>query len=212
MLREKENQVLSDRARQVSRRSPHRSFIGLSWHNVFISATGHYINATCEYVSDHAYFFVDNRDIAAMGPHLASYGAAFDALYETNHNKFGTENDVDNNGKVVIIFSEELTGGLTRYFSSVDEYPKAAYAASNEGDILYITTNAVYQGDGVNRTLAHEFQHMIYFDQHYNRGVTSTYTWLNEALSQAAEYYTGYTGSHLDWIAYFLIIIGWGSR
>ena len=81
------------------------------------------------------------------------------------------------------------------YFYSVDKYPKATYTQSNEGDIFYMTTDAGYQGDIVNGTLAHEFQHMIYFDQHYNRGVTSTYTWLNEALSQAAEYYTGYTGT-----------------
>lgn len=33
---------------------------------------------------------------------------------------------------------------------------------------------------------------MIYFDEHYRRGALSTYTWLNEALSQAAEYYSGY--------------------
>ena len=67
VLREKESQVLASRARQV-RKSPVRSFIGINWNNVYIAATSTYINTTCEYVSDHAYFFVDNRNIAAMSP------------------------------------------------------------------------------------------------------------------------------------------------
>lgn len=45
---------------------------------------------------------------------------------------------------------------------------------------------------------------MIYFDEHYNRGAAASYAWLNEALSQAAEYYNGYLDNHLGWIGSFL--------
>ncbi|MGE5605515.1 MAG: hypothetical protein ACM3YE_07485, partial [Bacteroidota bacterium] len=45
---------------------------------------------------------------------------------------------------------------------------------------------------------------MIYFDQHYNQGVTDSCSWLNEALSQAAEYYNNYLDNHLAWIQAFL--------
>ncbi|MCE5256178.1 MAG: hypothetical protein LLF89_04945, partial [Spirochaetaceae bacterium] len=85
-----------------------------------------------------------------------------------------------------------------------DKYSSTTYSDSNEGDIFYMTTDTAYQGNIIKGTLAHEFQHMIYFDQHYNLGTTSSYTWLNEALSQAAEYYNGYTDNHLAWIESFL--------
>ena len=210
-MRETENMLLSGRAPQVSKRppgidaaAPSPIEVGTAWTGVYIVINGTTINATCQYISDNAYFFVDDRDTAAMSPYLASYGTAFDAIADVNHADFGTENDVDSNGKVIIVFSEELTGGLLGYFYAADKYPKATYATSNEGDIFYITTDVWYQGEIANGTLAHEFQHMIYFDEHYDRGVTSTFSWLNEALSQAAEYYNGYTDNHLSWIWSFL--------
>jgi hypothetical protein len=210
-LRQTENQVLSNKARQLSRippgivgAAPFPISVGTTWNGVQIVATGNTINTTCRAISNHAYFFVDNRDTVAMSSYLAGYATTFDAIYDVNHARFGTENDTDGNGKVIIVFTEELTGGILGYFFSHDKYSSGVYADSNEGDIFYITTDAIYQGNIVNGTLAHEFQHMIYFDEHYNHGVTLTYAWLNEALSQAAEYYNGYLDNHHAWIAYFL--------
>ncbi|MCL6613442.1 MAG: hypothetical protein K6U03_02285 [Firmicutes bacterium] len=206
-MRRAENELLASKARQLSGRPTAREraiTVGTKWNGVYIAVTGNTIDTTCRYISDHAYFFVDDRDITVMGPYLADYGAAFDQIYQINHVKFGRENDVDGNGKVIIIFSQELTGGLLGYFNAHDKFPQTVFEDSNEGDIFYITTDAEYQGDIVKGTLAHEFQHMIYFDEHYNRKATSTYTWLNEALSQAAEYYNGYLETHHAWIASFL--------
>jgi len=196
-------QLTGNSARSV-KAAPTSISVGTSWNDVYIVQTGNTIDTTCRYVSSDAYFFVDNRDTAAMSAYLAGYGTAFDTITDVNHSKFGQENDVDGNGKVIIVFSEELSGGLLGYFYSVDKFPKTTYSDSNEGDIFYMTTTAAYQGNIIKGTLAHEFQHMIYFDQHYNNGVTNTYTWLNEALSQAAEYYNGYTDNHLAWIKSFL--------
>jgi C1A family cysteine protease len=209
IARKNENELLSTGYRQVSKAAegydpaaPVGPVIGTTWNNVYIVATGYRINTTCRYVSDHAYFFVDNRD--SMSAYLAGYGTAFDAIYDVNASKLGNPNDVDNNGKVIIVLSQELSDGLLGYFYSRDKYPMTTYTDSNEGDIFYITTTAEYQGDTVKGTLAHELQHMIYFDEHYNRGVTSTFTWLNEALSQAAEYYNGYVPNHNAWMNYYL--------
>lgn len=80
----------------------------------------------------------------------------------------------------------------------------------SDNDLGVFATHIGYQGNIVKGTLAHEFQHMIYFDEHYNQGVIFTYTWLNEALSQAAEYYNSYFKNHLDWIKYdFLLNDNW---
>lgn len=45
---------------------------------------------------------------------------------------------------------------------------------------------------------------MIYFNERLIRNAGTGSTWLNEALSQAAEYYNGYVSNHEAWIGSFL--------
>lgn len=211
-MRQKEIQLLANRSKQYNRSlnginpaAPATINVGTTWNNVNIVTNGTQISTTCRYISSHAYIFVDNRDIAAMESQMADYGTSFDSIYQKNHQYFGNENDTDNNGKVIIVFSRELTGGLLGYFYGGDKFSKTSQSDSNEGDIFYLTTDT-YSGTVVKGTLAHEFQHMIYFDQHYNRNVVDSGNgvWLNEALSQAAEYYNGYTDNHNAWMANYL--------
>jgi hypothetical protein len=222
IMRQKENELLASGKPQLSKKSltgiyrsaPSSIIVGTPWNGVWIlnsATTMTTINTTCRAITTHAYFFIDNNDTAAMSGYLSDYCTAFESIYTENHSKFGEENDVDSNTHVIIVFSSKLENisGLLGYFNSADKY---AYNAttnpySNEGDIFYMTTASSYQGDTIEATLAHEFQHMIYFDEHVSRGVTNTYTWLNEALSQAAEYYNGYdssTSNHISWIKNYL--------
>lgn len=214
LTRRMENEALASRAQQLSRRAPPAPIsVGTVWNNVnILNSIGMWtlINTTCRFISNYAYFFIDNRDIIAMESYLADYGTAFDQIYQVNHNHFGAENDTDGNGKLIIVFSQELVDGPLGYFYAIDKYPNTIYSYSNEGDIFYITTDIDYQGDIVKGTLAHEFQHMIYFDEHYDRGVLGTFSWLNEALSQAAEYYNNYLENHHGWVGDFLDA-GWGG-
>lgn len=191
--------------------------VGTAWDDVIVADANDdlwYVDTTCRHISDHAYFFVDNDVISAMEPFLADYGTAFDALYHVNRAKLGEENDVDGNGKVIVVFSGVITDNMLGYFWSVDKFERTpTNQYSNEGDIVYLTADAEYQldqGDYIPATLAHEFQHMIYFDEHYDRGASSSLAWLNEALSQAAEYFNGYFDNHESWIASFLETYGRG--
>ena len=192
--------------------------VGTLWNDVIIADADnapHSVDTTCRFVSDHAYFFVDNDVIAAMEPFLSDYGEAFDTLYHVNRAKLGQENDVDGNGKVIVVFSGVISDNLLGYFWSVDkfEHDDINNPLSNEGDIVYLTADAEYQldqGDYIPATLAHEFQHMIYFDEHYDRDAPGSLAWLNEALSQAAEYFNGYFDNHNSWIASFLETYGRG--
>ncbi len=212
LARQAENDALARRVKQFSKKisdinfaAPSPAEKGTPWNGVKITTDGTssvLINTTCQYVSNSAYFFVDDENTTDLT--LEEYGAAFDAIYLKNREKFGKENDVDGNGKVIIVFTPKLSGDFLGYFYAIDKFSSSDFELSNEGDIFYVTTTPGYQGDTIKATLAHEFQHMIYFDQHYNSGVTNTQTWLNEALSQAAEYYSGYTESHLNWIKSFL--------
>ncbi len=217
-MRSEENRLLASREKQfsgnvsgLSADASAKAGVSIGDSRTFIIAVdGSTITATCTNISTYSYIYVDNRDLASMAPYISanSYGSTFDKIHATNNAKFGTENDVDGNGKVIIVFSEALpntNAGLLGYFYPNDKYANSTNNPySNDGDIIYITTSPAYQGNIVKATLAHEFQHMIYFDQHFNNGVTYTYTWLNEALSQAAEYYNGYVDNHTNWINSFL--------
>jgi hypothetical protein len=211
-LRDIEQGLLSAGIPQLSKKDLTRSVasssisVGTHWNDVYIHETGSSINTTCTYISEHAYFFVNEKYSDVPG--IEDYGEAFDRIYDVNHEKLGYENDVDANGKVIIVITS-LPGNILGYFYPGDKYPKSfSYPHSNEGDIFYIrwtgTSPSQHDEELIKATLAHEFQHMIYFDEHYNRGSSSMYIWLNEALSQAAEYYNDYLENQNEWISAFL--------
>lgn len=217
MMRAKENQILASGrySRSVSRFNLSRIETPISVDTTkwdvkiynFQTKLTKTVSTTCKYISKYAYFFVDN-DISTMNSLLAGYGTAFDAIYMKNHTIFGDETKTVGQEKIIIVFSRVLaeTNGLLGFFNAEDKFSVTYYRDSNEGDIIYLTTASDMQ-KYIPATLAHEFQHMIYFDEHYRRGVTTSLIWLNEALSQAAEYYNGYDengDNHYLWIQRFL--------
>jgi hypothetical protein len=213
LMRAAEEAMLSNPAMKkamATPRVPARTAVAVGdvWNDINIFNSDNVrtkINATCSHVSDNAFFYVDNRDIAAMETLLPGYGSAFDAIHAMNRDRFGNEGDADSNGKVAILFSRELSGNFLGYFSSADKFARTIQNPySNEADIFYMTAEAGYQGNIVKATLAHELQHMTYFNEHWTRNAGTGITWLNEALSQAAEYYNGYLLNHEAWMRSFL--------
>jgi hypothetical protein len=212
-MRDLENTFLSQRLRQATsaqKAAAPTIDVGTPWSDIWVidTSTTAYnfvtINATCKRVTSSAYIFVDDSVAARFSDSLLDqYVVGWNNIYPTNQAKFGNENDVDGNGKVIILFSGKITGGVLGYFYSGDKY---AGTNSNVADIFYVTADTTYinNTNTILGTLAHEFQHMIYFDNHYNRGVTGAYTWLNEGLSMLAEYHNGYTNNSYDWMQYFL--------
>lgn len=104
-MRNRENEILSRRLKQLSKNGPTIK-PGTKWENAHVNGT--VVDLTCRYESDHAYIFVDQRNITQMESWVEGYGKAFDVIYDMVRGKFGTENDVDNNGKIIIVFSQEL--------------------------------------------------------------------------------------------------------
>ena len=118
-------------------------------------------------------------------------------IYPSVTNNFGLASDIDQDGRINILCFDiqdgfSGSGGYTAgYFWSGDLYN---VTHSNQSEIFYIDTYPAmgsYTKD-VSRayaTLAHEFQHMVNFNQ--NVLIEGSYsnmdTWLNESLSMAAE-------------------------
>jgi len=91
-------------------------------------------------------------------------------------------------------------GGVIGYFYSKDNFTNTAHSGSNERIMFYVDS-VMYANSGNNSwdengfwaqqvfsTLAHEFQHMIYFYQkNIKQALQGTDTWINEMLSESTE-------------------------
>ncbi len=170
------------------------------------------VTATAQKVGTHLAIYVDNA--APSGglsqQDLDSLRAVFDGrLYGIDHSAFGTESDIDNNGMVRVLLTARinmLCDTMTKsfvigLFDGRDLIPKASGGTGNNGEVFYAvaadpsgasTCGSQVAATSVMRlvpaTFAHEFQHMISFNQHYfvNRGFQED-LWLNEAMSHYAQ-------------------------
>ena len=138
-------------------------------------------------------------------------GALFDLdLYDVATRAFGSESDIDRNGRVLILMTPVVNGltekaqcstsFITGFFFPLDIDPLAASdRRSNKAEVFYAmvpdpggTVTCDHTTDRVKRlvpvTFVHEFQHMINFHQHVLvRAGNSEQTWLNEAMSHMSE-------------------------
>jgi hypothetical protein len=169
------------------------------------------ILATAEYVGLHAAIYLDDSLPAGgfSAADIQQVGQQFDTdLYPVDHQAFGNESDVDNNGVVIILLTPKVNAlvakpacndaFITGFFFGADLDP--IYRASyNNGEVFYGmvpdpagTVSCAYSTSLVRRlitvTFIHEFQHMISFNQHaLVRSGDTEVLWLNEALSHLAE-------------------------
>jgi len=127
-------------------------------------------------------------------------GEEFDnKVYPLVTENFAKESDVDGNGKVSLLVYDiqdgyDQSGTYTAgYFYSRDLY-KTTH--SNNAEVFYVDTyptigdkKSGYDVSKAFSTIAHEFQHMVSYNQNVlvEKGEEME-TWLNEAMSMAAEH------------------------
>jgi hypothetical protein len=162
------------------------------------------VTGTAKYIGRHVAIFVDD---AAPSPGFSQSdidhtGATFDDhLYPIDSTAFGRESDINGDGLVLVLLTDEVTrlagcsGGqvVIGYFFPVDLIPGAV--GSNEAEIFYglapdpgCDISPADAAELIPRVFIHEFQHMINYNQHVLvRSGTSEDTWLNEGLSTFAE-------------------------
>ncbi|PLS17834.1 hypothetical protein CVD28_09035 [Bacillus sp. M6-12] len=140
-------------------------------------------------------------------------GKEFDeGIYPTITSKFGTPSDVDNDGRVAILCLDIQDGwnGSGGYIGGYfDGNDLLNGTNSNNMELFYVDTYPTMGTDKNNldvskaySTLAHEFQHMVNFNQNWfqeNKGQMDT--WLDEGLAMAAEH--AYSGVQNNRISYY---------
>ena len=165
------------------------------------------VPVTLEYVSAHAYFYVEDSylnnlsasDRANFDQQLIASAQEFDNnIYPKETAFWGSEPNpgIDNDPRVTIML-ERLKTGTGGYFDSTNEYPVAQAPTSNQREMIIGNVLSVSTGQ-FKVFVAHEFQHLISFNQKELLHNVSEDTWLNELRSQYSITYDGYSDNYAN--------------
>jgi hypothetical protein len=133
-------------------------------------------------------------------------------IYPRTRELFGSEwqPGVDGDPRIVILNVGSMSGGVIGYYSPRDSVPQDVNRFSNEHEMFYMNAGTIPPGStSYLDTLAHEFQHMIHWNEQ-----RSTSTWFNEGNSTLAEDLNGFVNHHF--VATFLYepdvqLTAWGE-
>lgn len=167
--------------------------------------------ATLVRSTNNLYFYVDKiwwssqsqQDQADLTNSISNLSDEFDRkIYPTLTSIFGSEwkPGIDKDAKITILFhpmNEDSSG----YFRSNDEYLKLQITDSNEKEMLYLNSDNI-KSSLMKSFLAHEFMHLVTFNQKEIKNAVSEDVWLDEARAEYAPTVLGYNdiynGSYLE--------------
>jgi immune inhibitor A len=147
------------------------------------------VNATLKYVTDHAYFWVEDNVSYNQKAAEKLLDTFETKIYPTDREFFGSEwtPGVDNDPHIYIVYARGI-GGVNGYFGSGDEYHPDAKKYSNAHEMfVFSADHAQLEVPYTYSTLAHEFQHMIHWKQDRNEA-----SWMNEGFAEVAAFLNGY--------------------
>lgn len=164
------------------------------------------ITATLREISDKVYFYIEDEYWDSLSgqqrnlylDYLNNAAREFDrTTYPAVRYVFGSEwkPGIDNDDRITILLThlKPTAGG---YFNSKDEFLISQIEESNEREMFYLNASQV-ANPLINSFLAHEFQHLISWNQkERERGVIEE-IWLNELRSEYAPTVAGYDSEYV---------------
>ncbi|MFH0943337.1 MAG: peptidoglycan-binding domain-containing protein [Candidatus Beckwithbacteria bacterium] len=145
------------------------------------------------YIEDDYYRKMDIEKIKIFSDALQNLSQEFDTnIYPKLTNTFGSEwkPGIDNDPKITVLITQ-IKGDAGGYFNSGDEYSILQSPNSNQREMVYLNANYI-TSPLAKVFLAHEFTHLIGFNQKDKiRGITEE-IWLNEMRSESAPRILGY--------------------
>ena len=107
---------------------------------------------------------------------------------------------IDNDSRITVLLTKMISG-VGGYFNGEDESSKSVHTTSNEREILYLNSDFI-SSKKITSFLAHEFQHLVSFNQKTRRLGKEEEVWVNEVRSEYAPTYVKYDddfpGSNLE--------------
>ena len=119
-------------------------------------------------------------------------------IYPKLTSVFGSEwkPGVDGDNKIVVLF-HTMKPGVGGYFRSADEYLRLQIPRSNEREMVYLSIDQLENPSRLKTLLAHEFVHLIEFNQKERIQGNQEEVWLNEARADYASTILGYDDAYL---------------
>jgi len=148
------------------------------------------VDARLRYAGPVVLMYVDTRIEASVDQAAIERSAReFEqTIYPRNRALFGQETSPGVDGDPRLTVLNAIVPGVGGYFSAADGVVKAVNRFSNERDMFVINvTNSSFGSPGYALTLAHEFQHMIEWNE-----ARRSPTWFNEGMSTLAQDLNGY--------------------
>jgi hypothetical protein len=118
---------------------------------------------------------------------------------------FGTEPDLDQDGRIQLVFTRLTRDSGVAFFSSCDLAPLDGCQASNHGEYLYLTPPDAIQPpyntpNAIKEILAHEVAHLLHFQRKVLRNHLQTWqdgVYLSEGIGALAQDVTGFQAGNL---------------
>ena len=177
------------------------------------SDTSHYqVPATCQAIGEYCYILVedsvwtDRVDSTAVADLVKAFDQSCKAdptkgIYQMDIETFGNPPDVDGDPRIFVLvldIKDNFSGEgayVAGYFYSLNEFSPDTHGCdicqySNFREMVYVDCMPLdikTDPDQARATLAHEFQHLIHWEQDWDEE-----TWINEGCSGYAEYVCGY--------------------
>jgi hypothetical protein len=162
------------------------------------------VSATLQKDSTNLYFYFENQwfdsktaeekeEINSLLTDLSQ--EFFYKIYPKLTTTFGTEfiPGIDNDRKITVLFSS-MKDGAAGYVRNIDEYEKTVAPYSNQREMIYLNSDII-DSPLLKEYLAHEFTHLIEFNQKEKRIGASEDVWLSEAIAEYAVTLLGYNDS-----------------
>ena len=164
--------------------------------------------ATCRYVGENAYIFVQDNlwDVVVVQPSIDRLGDVFDrstpadstrGIYEMATEAFGAAPDVDGDRRIFIFVIDMPDDRIVGYFD-----PRIATHVDPglRKDAVYLDGYHLNANPTLVRgTLAHEFQHLIHWGHDEDEEI-----WIDEGLSGYAEELVGFAETDPQMVPRFL--------
>ncbi len=182
-----------DRIPLIAPGGPHAVGDRISFWVANVDDNEHFqIEAELLYKNDVVYIWAEQGHRLDPDEMAASADRFAQTIYPQVRAFFGKEPNpgIDDDPRLHILHAARLGRGIAGYFSSADAFSALANPFSNQKEMFTISLDwlrrlrdlAVYE-----TVLAHEFQHMVHWNNDRNEE-----TWVNEGMSELAQEVAGY--------------------
>jgi hypothetical protein len=170
------------------------------------------LTATLRSIGTHSLVYVEDAYAASLSPSVRqTLFAAADALslefdtviYPKLTAFYGMpwEPGIDQDPRITILLTK-LIANAGGYVDTTDEYPRTQAPTSNEREMIYVNALAASSPRRLASYVAHEFTHLIDFNQKKRLRNVEDEVWLNELRAEygvtVAGYDSPYAGSNLS--------------